>query len=535
MSYEVLARKYRPAVFDQMIGQEHVRRSLVHALDNDRLHHAYLFSGTRGVGKTSVARIFAKCLNCEAGVSATPCGVCGACTEIAEGRFLDLLEVDAASRTGIDDTRDLLENVQYAPARGRYKVYLIDEVHMLSRSSFNALLKTLEEPPPHVKFLLATTDPKKVPVTVLSRCLQFHLKNLLPEPIAAHLAMVLEQEGIEFEQTALASLARAARGSVRDGLSLVDQAIAHGGGRLTLEDVTRMLGTVGGEELSTILNALADGDGKSLLACAREIAERGTDFEQVLAGLLQALYEIAVKQAVADADESYFEHGDIVTALASRLPAESVQLFYEIVLLASRDLPLAPDPRIGFEIALLRLLAFRPGAADEGALSKGPDASDGGDGGDGSSVAREVGTNVPPDSPSTHTESKPGAMAWHELVARLDLTGVALGLAEHGVGYEDGQGYRLVLDQAHDTLLNDRQVERIRTALESFRGVKTHLRVEIGQPGEETPAARRDRVQRERLEVARRSIENDSTVRSLIEAFGAQVEPDSIQPLEPGA
>lgn len=528
MSYEVLARKYRPARFDEMVGQEHVRRSLVHALDNDRLHHAYLFSGTRGVGKTSVARLFAKCLNCEQGVSATPCGVCGPCTEISEGRFVDLLEVDAASRTGVDDTRDLLENVQYAPARGRYKVYLVDEVHMLSRSSFNALLKTLEEPPPHVKFLLATTEPKKVPMTVLSRCLQFNLKNLLPEPIAEHLASILDQEGIEYDQGALMPLARAARGSMRDALSLLDQAIAHGGGRLTLEDVTQMLGTVGGEELGTILNALADGDGDALLGCAQGLAERGADFEQVLAGLLQVLYEIAVKQTVTDADESYFEQGELAGALKSRLSAESVQLFYEIVLMASRDLPLAPDPRIGFEMALLRLLAFRPETA-----AIPPSATEEGDV---PSKTPQRGAKSPAKRSSAGPETRPDAMAWHELVGRLGLSGVALGLAEHGVGRDEGDGvYRLVLDRAHDVLLNEQQIERIRSALERYFGEATRLVVETGDPGEETPAARRDRIARERMEAARRSIENDSTVRSLIEQFGAQVERDSIQPLDPNA
>ena len=525
MSYEVLARKYRPARFDEMVGQEHVRRSLVHALDHDRLHHAYLFSGTRGVGKTSVARIFAKCLNCEEGVSATPCGVCTSCTEIAEGRFIDLIEVDAASRTGVDDTRELLENVQYAPARGRYKVYLIDEVHMLSRQSFNALLKTLEEPPPHVKFLLATTEPRKVPMTVLSRCLQFNLKNLLPELIVEHLDNVLRQEGVECEEGALMPIARAARGSVRDALSLTDQAIAHGGGSLARDEVIQMLGTVGGEELAAIFNALTETDGEALLAVAHQLAERGTDFEQVLAGLLQVLYEVAVKQTVTDADESYFEHRELVATMASRLPAETVQLYYQIVLLANRDLPLAPDPRIGFEMALLRLLAFRPDSAA---------ASSGGAGSASTSDAPSEPARAPK-TPPRRADSESAAIQWHELVPQLGLSGVALGLADHGVGYEDGPGrYRLVLDPTHGTLLNDEQIERIRSALETYAGGQVHLTVETAQPQEETPAARRERIERERMEAARRSIENDAIVRSLIEEFGAQVERDSIQPLDPG-
>ncbi|MEE8041803.1 MAG: DNA polymerase III subunit gamma/tau [Pseudomonadales bacterium] len=526
MSYEVLARKYRPARFDEMVGQEHVRRSLVHALEHDRLHHAYLFSGTRGVGKTSVARIFAKCLNCEEGVSATPCGVCTSCTEIAEGRFIDLLEVDAASRTGVDDTRELLENVQYAPARGRYKVYLIDEVHMLSRQSFNALLKTLEEPPPHVKFLLATTDPKKIPLTVLSRCLQFNLKNLLPELIVGHLDNVLRQEGIVCEEGALLPIARAARGSVRDALSLADQAIAHGGGSLARDQVIQMLGTVGGEELAAIFNALTESDGGSLLAVAHGLAERGTDFEQVLAGLLQVLYEVAVKQSVADADESYFEHPELVATIASRVPAETVQLYYQIVLLANRDLPLAPDPRIGFEMTLLRLLAFRPDSAA---------ASSGGAGSAGPSEAPDKAAKEATKTPPRRPEDKSVAIQWHALVPQLGLSGVALGLADHAVGYEDGPGrYRLVLDPTHATLLNDQQIERIRSALETYAGTQVHLTVETAQPQEETPAARRERIEHERMEAARQSIENDSTVRSLIEEFGAQVDRDSIQPLDTG-
>ncbi|MEJ2132719.1 MAG: DNA polymerase III subunit gamma/tau C-terminal domain-containing protein, partial [Gammaproteobacteria bacterium] len=421
-----------------------------------------------------------------------------------------------------------LENVQYAPARGRYKVYLIDEVHMLSRQSFNALLKTLEEPPPHVKFLLATTDPKKVPMTVLSRCLQFNLKNLLPELIADHLAAILQQEDVEFEREALTPLARAARGSMRDALSLTDQAIAYGGGRLVREDVMRLLGTVGGEELGTIMTALADGNGESLLACARDLVEHGTDFEEVLAGLLQVLYEVSVKQAVSDADESYFEHLDLATTMAQRLSPEAVQLYYQIVLLATRDLPLAPDPRIGFEMALLRLLAFRP---DDAAVPEG-----GADTGKRSQTARGKRTSQSGDAQPTRAPSKAQPVPWHELVPQLGLSGVALGLAEHAVCHEEAPGrYRLVLDPAHDTLLNEQQTERIRSALETFSGVETELTVQMGALSEETPAARRERIARERMDAARRSIDNDDTVRSLIEEFGAQVDRDSIQPLDPGA
>ncbi len=360
MSYQVLARKWRPRKFDEMAGQEHVLQALINALDNNRLHHAYLFTGTRGVGKTTIARILAKCLNCEQGVGASPCGECSACRGIAEGRFVDLIEVDAASRTKVEDTRELLENVQYAPTVGRYKVYLIDEVHMLSTHSFNALLKTLEEPPPHVKFLLATTDPQKLPVTVLSRCLQFNLKNLSPERIVDHLAQILESENIPFEKDALWSLARAAEGSMRDALSLTDQAIAHGAGKLTDAEICEMLGTIDLSAVIAIAEALAARDGEAALQQVEKMAEHAPDFSAALAELTSIWHRVALAQVVPDALDN--RHGDhkAVTVLASTLSSEDVQLFYQIALLARRDLPLAPDPKAGFEMALLRMLAFQP-------------------------------------------------------------------------------------------------------------------------------------------------------------------------------
>jgi len=360
MSYQVLARKWRPRIFSEMVGQEHVLRALVNALDFDRLHHAYLFTGTRGVGKTTIARILAKCLNCEQGVSSTPCGECSACKSIAEGRFVDLIEVDAASRTKVEDTRELLDNVQYAPTVGRYKVYLIDEVHMLSTHSFNALLKTLEEPPPHVKFLLATTDPQKLPVTILSRCLQFNLKNLSPERIVEHLQYVVGEEQVPAEEAGLWALARAADGSMRDALSLTDQAIAHGGGKLTEAEVGAMLGTIDLTAIADIARALANRDATEALSVVQRMSEHAPDYTAALGDLLSIWHRVAIAQTVPDALDN--RHGDyqVVLELSKALSREDVQLFYQIALLGRRDITFAPEHRAGFEMVLLRMLAFQP-------------------------------------------------------------------------------------------------------------------------------------------------------------------------------
>jgi len=365
MSYQVLARKWRPRSFREMVGQTHVLKALINALDNQRLHHAYLFTGTRGVGKTTIARIIAKCLNCETGVSSTPCGQCSVCREIDEGRFVDLIEVDAASRTKVEDTRELLDNVQYAPSRGRYKVYLIDEVHMLSSHSFNALLKTLEEPPPHVKFLLATTDPQKLPVTILSRCLQFSLKNMPPERVVEHLSHVLSVENVPFEDDALWLLGRAADGSMRDAMSLTDQAIAFGEGKVLAADVRAMLGTLDHGQVYGVLQALLEGDARALLEAVRHLAEQGPDWAGVLAEILNVLHRVAIAQALPEAVDNGQGDRDRVLALAQALPAEDVQFYYQMGLIGRRDLPLAPDPRSGFEMVLLRMLAFRPAGNDD--------------------------------------------------------------------------------------------------------------------------------------------------------------------------
>lgn len=360
MSYQVLARKWRPHNFHEMVGQTHVLRALINALDTGRLHHAYLFTGTRGVGKTTISRILTKCLNCEQGVSSTPCGVCATCVEIDEGRFIDLIEVDGASRTKVEDTRELLENIQYAPTRGRFKVYLIDEVHMLSSHSFNALLKTLEEPPPHVKFLLATTDPQKLPVTILSRCLQFALKNIPADRIVEHLAHVLDAEKIPYEKEALWLLGRSAQGSMRDAMSLTDQAIAFGGEKVNTADVRDMLGTLDQNQVYELLFALLEGDAKQLLAIIKQLAEQSPDWIDILAELLNVLHRIAIAQILPDAVDDSIGDKEQIIALAQALPAEDVQFYYQVGLVGRRDLPLAASSQQGFEMVLLRMLAFRP-------------------------------------------------------------------------------------------------------------------------------------------------------------------------------
>ncbi|MFG0410521.1 DNA polymerase III subunit gamma/tau [Pseudomonas sp. FYR_11] len=365
MSYQVLARKWRPRSFREMVGQTHVLKALINALDNQRLHHAYLFTGTRGVGKTTIARIIAKCLNCETGITSTPCGTCSVCREIDEGRFVDLIEIDAASRTKVEDTRELLDNVQYAPSRGRFKVYLIDEVHMLSTHSFNALLKTLEEPPPYVKFILATTDPQKLPATILSRCLQFSLKNMSPERVVEHLSHVLAAENVPFEADALWLLGRAADGSMRDAMSLTDQAIAFGEGKVLAADVRAMLGSLDHGQVYGVLQALLEGDARALLEAVRNLAEQGPDWAGVLAEMLNVLHRVAIAQALPEAVDNGQGDRDRVLALAQALPAEDVQFYYQMGLIGRRDLPLAPDPRGGFEMVLLRMLAFRPADTDD--------------------------------------------------------------------------------------------------------------------------------------------------------------------------
>ena len=538
MSYQVLARKWRPRHFGELVGQEHVVRALTNALDHDRLHHAYLFTGTRGVGKTTLARILAKSLNCERGVSASPCGQCSACREIDEGRFADLLEVDAASRTKVDQTRELLENVPYAPVRGRYKVYLIDEVHMFSTSSFNALLKTLEEPPPHVKFLLATTDPQKVPVTVLSRCLQFNLRRLPLDQIRGQLEHVLKSEGVDYELPALARLARAADGSMRDGLSLMDQAIAFGGGVVREADVISMLGIVAQDRIQLLLQSLAEGDGGALLTQVAAMADLTPDFGSALQELLVLLYRVALLQALPGGVPGAEDPDPAVVELAARMTPEDVQLYYQIGLIGQRDLPLAPEPRSGFEMVLLRMLTFRPDGGEPAVAV--PDQH----------AARPSPPEKLPTRPRPAAEPSPVASPgkaqpeplsagvphpsdWHALVASLRLGGIASQLANHCEFVSwDGDTLRLRLDPASRHMQVVSSEQRLLQALQERLGAQTRLVISQQAPQGETPAQRQARQRADRREEAERSIQSDPIVQGLEEHFGARVMGGSIEPLE---
>jgi len=516
MSYLVLARKWRPRNFDELVGQEHVRQALVNALDSGRVHHAFLFTGTRGVGKTTIARILARSLNCERGVSSRPCGECGACREIDEGRFVDLIEVDAASRTKVDDTRQLLENVQYLPTRGRFKVYLIDEVHMLSAHSFNALLKTLEEPPPHVKFLLATTDPQKLPVTVLSRCLQFNLKRLPASLIAARLTHILAAEGIAFEPAAVSLLARAADGSLRDALSLLDQMLAFGAGRVAEADARTMLGTVDRQQVLALADRLAERDARGLFVAVAAIDEYAPDYGQLLDEIAALLQKVALHQAVPGLAEDETHPPEALAALAARMSAEDLQLAFQFAILGRRDLELAPDPRTGFEMTLLRMLAFRPAEAAGETRSLSP--------------AREAGA-APFVSKPTGAAAAVAGSDWPSLLARLDLKGPARQLAGNcQLVAREGDHFRFLLDERaaslHTRQLEDRFVQALR------RLVGEAATLEISQGGEgDTPARREEQARDERLEKARAALENDPNVQSLRERFGAVLQPDSIKPV----
>jgi DNA polymerase-3 subunit gamma/tau len=536
MSYLVLARKWRPRSFEQVVGQGHVLRVLINALNQGRLHHAYLFTGTRGVGKTTLARILAKCLNCEAGVSAKPCGECSACREIDEGRFVDLLEVDAASRTKVEDTRELLDNVQYAPARGRYKIYLIDEVHMLSGHSFNALLKTLEEPPPHVKFLLATTDPQKLPITVLSRCLQFNLKRLSAKAIATYLGEVLQQEEIVAETPALDALAWAADGSMRDALSLLDQAIAYGDGRVAETEVNELLGSVPREHLQVLINALMARDAGAVMGAAGRLAEQAVDFAEVLSHLITVLHHAALAQAVPGLAQANPAEAQASALLAQRLSPEEVQLYYQIALTGRRDLPLAPEPRTGFEMVLLRMLSFRPAAPARRPTTAAPASFEPApppptDTQPAQALAR--GPSTGQTAPARPVPSADGDLDWAAMLRALPLKGVAFALASNcSLKSRRAGEVCLVLGQAHAELRTQNAEWRLQKALGEYFSEDLRLRIEIDEHASETPAQVAQRHGDERQRAAEQAIHGDAGVQDMMESFGATIVPGSITPLD---
>ena len=531
-SGQALARRWRPRTFAELVGQDHVVRALTNALRQNRLHHAWLLAGTRGVGKTTLARIMAKALNCETGVTATPCGVCGACTEIDSGRFVDLLELDAASNTQVDNMRELLENALYAPTSGRFKVYIIDEVHMLSRSAFSAMLKTLEEPPEHVKFILATTEPQKVPVTVLSRCLQFNLKQIPVPEIHARLESILGAEGVAFEPAALNLIARAAQGSLRDALSLLDQAIAHGAGRVEEQSLRAMLGTVDQSQLFSILHALAHRDGARMLAIADEMQTRSFDFESALQDLATLLHRIALSQTLPDAAAVDDFDREPVRSLAASLAPEDVQLYYQIALQGRADFPLAPDQYAGFTMPLLRMLAFAPqGSGPRNAsIADSTSAAEAGPGSREDAASRQLSEPVAAVSQAGRAPS-----AWHELVASLKLGGMARMLAHHSeLVRDDGERLELMVPEAHRHLLDQPYRDKLQAALEERFGRKLQLQFALGGNTGNTPAERDDRQRMARQRRAIEAIEGDPFVREVVENFDARVPDDSIRPIEPG-
>lgn len=576
MSYQVLARKWRPNTFSEMVGQEHVLQALINALDNDRLHHAYLFTGTRGVGKTTIARILAKCLNCEEGVSSKPCGVCSSCQEIASGRFIDLMEVDAASRTGVDDMRDLLDNVQYAPARGRYKVYLIDEVHMLSKQSFAALLKTLEEPPEHVKFLFATTDPQKLPITVLSRCLQFNLKNLSTDKISQHLNYVLNEEKLPSEELGTLALARAADGSMRDALSLTDQAIGHGGGKITESDVNAMLGTIDRSFAIGICNALIAGDGTQLLAEVSKMAELSPDYIMVLADLLSIWHQVAIMQTVPESIDKTLSHYADICEIANSVSREDIQLYYQICLLGRKDLDLAPDLKSGFEMVLLRALAFRPGSASGSKKSAPIKANTGAESSlkkpkaevspvpqaqqkitpkvelvenhkpaviqqvepeitpvkEQAAVEQNI-ADLPIETNNNITLNQLAPNNWLEVHSQLNL-GASLGeIASHCLLSERRENQLFfIIDQEQTSLYDAAHQQSLAEALSDYFGVQVSVEISFGKTQKETPRAANIRAKEERLAAAIEVLNQDPDLQEFKQKFDANLDAKTVRPID---
>ena len=555
MSYQVLARKWRPRFFREMAGQEHVLRALINALDHNRLHHAYLFTGTRGVGKTTIARILAKCLNCEAGVSSEPCGQCSACIEIANGSFVDLIEIDAASHTGVDNMRTITDNAQYTPSKGRYKVYLIDEVHMLTTHSFNALLKTLEEPPEHAKFLLATTDPKKLPATVLSRCLQFNLKNLAPERIVAHLQDILQRESIDYEEPGLWALARAAGGSMRDALSLTDQVIAFGQGKIATDDVSHMLGTIDQQTVYRLAQALIDHDPEAIMDAVAASSEQSPDYTAILDALLQLLHRMTVAQLLPHAVDNSQGDREQVQALASAVSAEELQLFYQMGLMGKRDINLAPDLRTGLEMALLRMLAFRPQGVKEPLpavqLKQAPMEPNPVKKHEPVATTVPIATEEDLQAPSTETEHLSHSQAtdgvsenvaakplpadnsqWLTLFPKLPLAGLLKAVAAECVLLATDQGrLQMALDKQQVQIYNERHAEQLQQKLSDYFAKPVKLSIGQREPNDDlqTPAQDRKAKQDARHQLALDSLQQDAVVQYFVQNYQASIVPDSVR------
>ena len=551
MSHQVLARKWRPGTFSEMVGQQHVLQALVNALESGRLHHAYLFTGTRGVGKTTVARILAKCLNCDTGITATPCGECGACAEIAEGRSVDLIEVDAASKTKVEDTRELLENVQYTPTRSRYKIYLIDEVHMLSNHSFNALLKTLEEPPPHALFLLATTDPQKLPATVLSRCLQFNLKNMQPEQIVAHLEQVLTAESVPSDPEALALIARAAEGSMRDALSLTDQAIAHGEGKLTGAQVAEMLGTVDRGKVLDLIAALLDDNAAEVLSLVAHIAEHAPDYVSTLDELSVALHHMTIAQTVPDAMDTSWPDQARIVELAARATLDDTQLFWQMAVSGRREVHLASSARAGLEMILLRMIAFRPAAiihlptesGDPPAKKPEPPAtpvdSEAPQPSEPAPNPREdtiAAQGAEPEASETDESGMVDADAltperWPEGFEMFHFTGILHNIALNLALIDcRGGALQFCIKEKHATLLNERHPAQLSQALSQQLGQSVTATIAVSGYDGRTPAQYRAALAAARLAEAEQAISSDQALNGLIAAFDGHIIPGSIRP-----
>lgn len=532
MSYQALARKWRPKNFTEVVGQGHVVKALANALDQERIHHAYLFTGTRGVGKTTLARIFAKCLNCEQGITSSPCGTCGACEEIDSGRFIDLIEVDAASRTKVEDTRELLDNVQYSPSRGNFKVYLIDEVHMLSGHSFNALLKTLEEPPPHVKFLLATTDPQKLPITVLSRCLQFNLKRLSDDAITTQLEKLLQAEEIIFEKTALHALARSADGSMRDSLSLLDQAIAYSDGNVTDIAIHEMLGTVPREYLHKLMQALANADAAAIMQATQDLAQLSADFNGLFADIIEVLHQVALSQAVPSMLETLEFDAALIKELSSSFSPEDVQLYYQIALVGKRDLYLSTTPQSALEMTFLRMLSFKP--ADSASLNINRVSPSG-------SSAQKIEKKTESAEANKAQENKSNTSlkdlssnheGWSTLVEKLGLQAVSYSLASNcSIEAITDEEITLHLAHQHEGISTKGARQRLEKALQEYFGTELKLNIDTSSHELETPAKKKDRAREKIQSQAEKTAESDEAVKALKSQFGAEIIEGSVKPV----